>query len=90
MPESEAWTVSEAKVKLSEVMRLAHEEGPQVVGRQQRQACVIVSQEQWQELQGREKEPFLDWVARVSPGIDFPLPDRTDDPDRPVPFADHV
>lgn len=41
------WTVAEAKAKLSRVMDLAQEKGPQTITRNGRQAVVIVSVEEW-------------------------------------------
>ena len=47
-PESrKVWTVAEAKARLSEVLRLAEEEGPQRIGA--RKCFVVVPEHLWQE-----------------------------------------
>jgi len=42
------WTVSEAKSRLSEVMRLAEQEGPQQIG--VRRPFVVVSADEWSSM----------------------------------------
>ena len=46
--ETPAWTVTEAKAKLSEILRLAESEGPQWIGMRKR--YVVVPEEVWLEL----------------------------------------
>ena len=41
------WTVAEAKARLSEILRLAEEEGPQHIGK--RNTFVVVPERLWQE-----------------------------------------
>ncbi len=43
-----AWTVAEAKAKLSEVIDKAKSDGPQTVTRRGRRAVVIVAAEEWE------------------------------------------
>ena len=45
--ETPAWTVAEAKAKLSEILRLAESEGPQRIGMRKR--YVVVPEEVWLE-----------------------------------------
>lgn len=47
-----AWQLQEAKQRLSEVVRRALEDGPQVVTRHGREAVVVVSVEQFAKLEG--------------------------------------
>jgi hypothetical protein len=80
------WTVAEAKARLSEILRLAGEEGPQRVGTKRR--YVIVPEEEW--LKRAEPPiPLGRWLVENMPrGFDdLELPDRAE-PDRPSPFAD--
>lgn len=79
------WTVAEAKAKLSEILRLASEEGPQRIGAKTR--YVIVPEEEW--LQRAEPRiPLGRWLVENMPRIDdLELPDRKE-PDRPPPFGD--
>ncbi|MCY4456020.1 MAG: type II toxin-antitoxin system prevent-host-death family antitoxin [Chloroflexi bacterium] len=82
-----AWTVAEAKARLSEILRLAEEEGPQRIG--VRNSFVVVPESLWQE---REPEPELtlgQWLVRNMPrGTNLEIPDRHADRDREIPFAD--
>ncbi|MGO9174486.1 MAG: prevent-host-death protein [Rhodomicrobium sp.] len=80
------WTVAEAKARLSEILRLASEEGPQRIGTKAR--YIVVPEEEWLK---REEPPiplgrFL--VENLPRGYDdLELPDRAE-PQRPPPFAD--
>jgi hypothetical protein len=80
------WTVAEAKARLSEILRLASEEGPQRIGA--KKPYVVVPEEEWLK---RAAPPiplgrFL--VENLPRGYDdLELPDRAE-PDRPSPFAD--
>lgn len=88
------WTIAEAKARLSQILRLAEEEGPQRIGL--RKPFVVVPEHQWRErgndLEWRrrvpEPMPMGKWLVQNMPrGLDFEIPrDRTSD--RPVPFAD--
>ncbi|MCY3883272.1 MAG: hypothetical protein OXG61_14280 [Chloroflexi bacterium] len=88
------WTVAEAKARLSEILRLAEEEGPQRIGL--RKPFLVVPEHQWQnhtnDLEWRrrvpEPMPMGKWLVENMPrGLDFEIPrDRTSD--RPIPFGD--
>ena len=61
------WTVAEAKARLSEVLRLSEEEGPQRIGT--RKCYVVVPEDVWQGQNGsqvgsRERRNLLPQVAR--------------------------
>ena len=43
-----AWTVAEAKAKLSEVIERARSRGPQTITRNGRNAAVVVAVEEWE------------------------------------------
>jgi prevent-host-death family protein len=43
-----AWTVAEAKAKLSEVMERAKSDGPQTITRNGRRAVVVVAADEWE------------------------------------------
>jgi len=78
--------VQEAKSKLSEVLRYAREDGPQVVGR--RRPCIVIAKEEW-DATTRVSEPFTRWLVKHAPrGIDFELPERTGPEDRGAPFPE--
>ena len=79
-----SWTVQEAKSKLSEVLRNARENGPQVVGT--RRPCVVVAKEAW-DATTRVSEPITHWLVKHAPrGIDLELPERAGPGDRGDPF----
>ena len=44
---AEAWTVAEAKARLSELLERVREQGPQTITRRGRVAAVVVSPEEW-------------------------------------------
>ena len=79
---SEPWSVSDAKSHLSEVLRRAREGAPQRIGI--RDACIVISEANWRELQGKELGA---WLVRSAPrGETLELPSR--ESSRPVPFDD--
>ena len=81
-----AWTVAEAKAKLSEVLRRAEDEGPQRIGT--RKAFIVVPITVWEE----KTEPPLSlghWLAANAPGTGpIDLPPRGEGQERPGPFDD--
>ncbi len=75
------WTVKEAKAKLSEILRLAEEQGPQRIGT--RRGYMIVTEQQWKQ---QTRPPLGRWLLDNLPqGDPLELPDRADAP-RPNPF----
>ena len=78
------WTVAEAKARLSEVLRLSEEEGPQQIGK--RRGFVVVPAAVWDAAVSRR--PSLgDWLVDNMPrgvGLD---PPRERKSARAVPFA---
>lgn len=81
------WSVAEAKAKLSEIMRLASQEGPQRIGA--RGDYVLVSATDW-ERQTRSSVSFGEWlVENLGQGVELEIPSRRD-PERPLPFEDEA
>ena len=79
------WTVAEAKARLSEILRLAEEEGPQRIGT--RKAFVVVPERLWQ-AQAPERKPLGQWlVENVPRGVDLEIP-RDRRSERSIPFID--
>ena len=78
------WTVAEAQSQLSEILRLAAEEGPQHIGADR--PFVVVPAETWyaheqtQRLPQQESRiPMGKWLLENMPrGIDLELPSRRD------------
>ncbi|MEM1154434.1 MAG: type II toxin-antitoxin system prevent-host-death family antitoxin [Pseudomonadota bacterium] len=88
MPEKPtAWTVAEAKARLSEILRRAETEGPQRIGRRER--YVLVPEALWEAKQV-ERPSLGQWlVNELSTGAPLELPDRRDPP-RAIPFAEEM
>jgi len=85
-PESDhTWTVAEAKARLSEVLRLAEEEGPQRIGK--RKSFVVVPAETW-ERHVPPRKPLGQWLVENMPrGVNLEIPhDRSSR--REIPFTD--
>ena len=77
------WTVAEAKARLSEVLRLAEEEGPQRIG--VRKSFIVVTEKLWQ-AQVLDRKPLGRWLVENMPrGIELELPD-CNDAEREIPF----
>ena len=70
------WTIAEAKARLSEILRLAEEEGPQRIG--VRKTFVVMPEKLWQ-AQAPDRKPLGQWLVENMPrGIELELPDRND------------
>lgn len=63
-----SWQLQEAKQRLSELVRLALEKGPQVVTRHGRNAVVVLAFEEYQRLRGGERG-FKE-LLRQAPDLD--------------------
>ena len=78
------WTIAEAKARLSEILRLAQEEGPQQIGR--RNTFVVVPKSEW-DRRSTPQKPLGQWLVENAPrGIELELPDRKNEPEREIPF----
>lgn len=78
------WTVAEAKARLSEVLRLAEEEGPQRIGI--RRPFVVVPAKAWEE-KTRRRMPLGQWLIENMPrGTNLEVADRSSR--RPIPFIE--
>ena len=79
------WKVSEAKARLSEVLRLSEEEGPQRIGT--RRPFVVVPEHVWREREEGPRKALGQWLLENIPrGAKLTLPDRSTN--RKTPFAD--
>lgn len=55
--DSAGWQVQTAKARFSEVFRLARTEGPQRITRQGKDGVVMISDEQYERLKARSRQP---------------------------------
>ena len=83
------WTVSEAKARLSEILRRSETDGPQRIGTRRR--YVVMPEEDWRAMAPAAAKPSLgQFILHHMPRIDdLELPSR-EDPQRPIPFADET
>lgn len=81
-----AWTVAEAKAKLSEVLRRAEDEGPQRIGT--RKEFVVVPAHVWEE-KNEPQQSLGQWLIENMPQCgEIEVPPRGEGPVRPAAFAD--
>ncbi len=78
------WTVAEAKSKLSEVLRLAEQEGPQRIGL--RRPFIVVPAASWDARQARDRHLGRWLLENVPRGLDWEIP-RDRQSNRPVPLS---
>ncbi|MFI7129855.1 type II toxin-antitoxin system Phd/YefM family antitoxin [Nonomuraea sp. NPDC050153] len=78
------WQLQEAKQHFSEVVRKAHDEGPQIVTKHGRDVVVIIDMEEYRQLKGKQpdfKEFLLsepDWPDALEFERDKSLPREVD------------
>ena len=79
------WTVAEAKARLSEILRLAEEEGPQRIGA--RKPFVVVPERVWK-TRDRAPIPLGQWLVENTPrGTNLEIPRRRESA-RKIPFIE--
>jgi antitoxin Phd len=83
------WQLQHAKARFSEVFDRALTDGPQVVSRRNKQAVVILSEEDYEKLKRAKKTPSLVDALLAMPKVrGFKIPERDQDDmvptDRPV------
>jgi antitoxin Phd len=83
---SRIWQVQTAKARFSEVFRLARSEGPQRITRQGKEGVVMISDEQYDRLMVKSRQPkSIIQFFRESPlvGVNLDL-ERDRDPGRDI------
>lgn len=79
------WKVSEAKARLSEILRLSEEEGPQRIGT--RRPFVVIPEHAWREREEGPRQALGQWLVENTPrGANLTIPERNTK--RKTPFAD--
>jgi len=80
----QVWTVAKAKARLSEILRLAEEEGPQHIGT--RRTFVVVPADEWYE-KSSPRQPMGQWlVDNIPRGANLDIPGNRESA-RAVPFV---
>jgi antitoxin Phd len=69
------WPLQDAKAKLSEVIKTAKKNGPQIITQRGVKSAVIVPFEEWERSQQRNQSTLLD-ILRSGPEGDLPIPPR--------------
>lgn len=82
-PTDTNWSVSEAKSRLSEVLRRARKSGPQYIGK--REQCVVVSKEDW-DAHSEPLESMSVWLLRHRPAVYLEAPKRGESAGRLNPY----
>ena len=79
------WRVAEAKARLSEILRLAEEEGPQRIGT--KKTFVVIPEKDW-DAQQTPRKPLGKWLVENMPrGTYLEIPKERGS-NRPIPFID--
>lgn len=85
------WKVAQAKARLSEIMRLAENGEPQVIGT--RRPCVLIPLDIWQRQQSaatKDEVHLGRWLIENAPRVDDWEPPSRKLPERPIPFVDYA
>ena len=87
------WTIAEAKTRLSEILRLAEEEGPQQVG--VKKTFVIMPREVWEAAETPGMS-LGEMIMKFRPNPEdlsedgLKVPSRKEEKERPIPFIDYA
>ena len=87
------WPIAEAKARLSEILRLAEEEGPQQVG--VKKTFVIMPRETWEAAEATGIS-LGEMIMKFRPNPEnlpkdgLEIPSRKEEKERPIPFIDYA
>jgi prevent-host-death family protein len=73
------WTIANAKARLSEIIELAHREGPQTITKNGRSTAVVVSIEEWEKKSARSGSLADFLLASPLRGADLDVERSRDD-----------
>jgi antitoxin Phd len=80
----DSWTVQDAKARFSEFLQSSLSSGPQMVTRRGQQAAVLVSIQQWQQLQSHIAPSLKSVLLEPAARDDLLLPQRGQSASRPI------
>ena len=69
------WPLQDAKAKLSEVIKSAKKNGPQIITQRGVKSAVVLPFEEWERTQQHNKPTLLE-ILRSSPDGELPIPPR--------------
>jgi len=69
------WPLQDAKARLSEVIKTARKNGPQIITQRGVKSAVIVPFEEWERAE-RRNQPTLLEILQSAPEGDLPIPPR--------------
>ena len=69
------WPLQDAKAKLSEVIKIAKKNGPQIITQRGVKSAVVVPFDEWERTQLQNKPTLLE-ILRSAPEGDLPIPPR--------------
>jgi antitoxin Phd len=69
------WPLQNAKAKLSEVIKTAKKNGPQIITQRGVKSAVLVTFEEWERSQQHNKPTLLE-ILQSGPEGDLPIPPR--------------
>lgn len=69
------WPLQDAKARLSEVIKTAKKNGPQIITQRGVKSAVVVPFEEWEHTQKQHKPTLLE-ILRSGPEGDLPIPPR--------------
>jgi antitoxin Phd len=70
------WPVQDAKARFSEMLEASVEEGPQLVSKRGQPQAVLVSVDEWEDLQKRARPTLKELLLAPAPRFDLEIPDR--------------
>lgn len=70
------WPLQDAKARLSEVIKTAQKDGPQIITQRGVKSAVVIPFEEWERTQQHHKPTFLE-ILRSAPEGDLPIPPRS-------------
>jgi antitoxin Phd len=69
------WPLQDAKARLSEVIKTAKKNGPQIITQRGVKSAVVLPFEEWERSQQHNKPTLLE-ILRSGPEGDLPIPPR--------------
>ncbi|HEY8691644.1 MAG TPA: type II toxin-antitoxin system Phd/YefM family antitoxin [Chloroflexota bacterium] len=76
MTSQKIWPVQEAKARFSELLETCITQGPQVVSKRGTETAVLVSMEQWRDLEKRARPTLKELLLADEPRFEMDVPAR--------------